>query len=104
MMSDDSTHSAASLDEQLVAYLDGELDAEGRRRIEEIACLRCPGPPPPATDGADVGSPGRVGCRSAGEPVYADHAGNGGGGGQPGRPAKPGRGPAAAAGGGFWPG
>jgi hypothetical protein len=36
MISDDSTHPAASFDEQLVAYLDGELDAENRRRVEEI--------------------------------------------------------------------
>jgi hypothetical protein len=35
-MTDDSSSSPASLDEQLVAYLDGELDAESRRRVEEL--------------------------------------------------------------------
>ncbi len=35
-MNDDSSHPAASLDEQLVAYLDGELDVESRRRVEEL--------------------------------------------------------------------
>ena len=35
-MNDDSSHPPASLDEQLVAYLDGELDAESRRRVEEL--------------------------------------------------------------------
>ncbi len=36
MMNDDSPHPPASLDEQLVAYLDGELDAESRRHVEEL--------------------------------------------------------------------
>ncbi len=35
-MSDDVIESAAPLDEQLVAYLDGELDAESSRRIEAM--------------------------------------------------------------------
>ena len=35
-MNDDSSHPPASLDEQLVAYLDGELDVESRRRVEEL--------------------------------------------------------------------
>jgi hypothetical protein len=35
-MSDDVTESTAPLDEQLVAYLDGELDAENSRRIEAM--------------------------------------------------------------------
>ncbi len=36
MMNSDSSNLAAPLDEQLVSYLDGELDAEGSRRIEEL--------------------------------------------------------------------
>ena len=35
-MHDDSLNTAAPLDEQLVAYLDGELDAEESRRIEAL--------------------------------------------------------------------
>ncbi len=35
-MNDDPSPVAAALDEQLVAYLDGELDAEGGRRIEAL--------------------------------------------------------------------
>ena len=35
-MSDDPSNTATPLDEQLVAYLDGELDAEGSRRIEDL--------------------------------------------------------------------
>lgn len=35
-MSDESSHAELPLEEQLVAYLDGELDAEAGRRIEEL--------------------------------------------------------------------
>ncbi len=35
-MNDDPSNSAMTLDEQLVAYLDGELDHEASRRIEEL--------------------------------------------------------------------
>ncbi len=35
-MSDDSSQAESSLEEQLVAYLDGELDADAGRRIEEL--------------------------------------------------------------------
>lgn len=35
-MSDPSANAEASLEEQLVAYLDGELDAEASRRVEEL--------------------------------------------------------------------
>jgi hypothetical protein len=36
MPASDSSNMAMPLDEQLVAYLDGELDAEGSRRVEEL--------------------------------------------------------------------
>lgn len=35
-MNDDPSNAALPLDEQLVAYLDGELDPGGRRRVEEL--------------------------------------------------------------------
>ncbi len=38
-MSDESAHSVSALEEQLVAYLDGELSADETRRVEELlAC------------------------------------------------------------------
>ena len=95
-MNDDPPIAATPLDEQLVAYLDGELDAESSRRIEELLGHRRGSPSPPARDGADVGPVGRswmrrrraASSRRRTLEMVAVAA-------QQGRPAEPGRGPAA---------
>ena len=67
------------LQEQLVAYLDGELDAAVRRRVEEMLANDPRVRRQLAEARPDVGTAGRVGRRAAGREFHAHDAGNGGG-------------------------
>ena len=58
-MPDEHVPSDEALREELVAYLDGELDGPASRAVEERLASE-PRPPHPARSGADMESVGRL--------------------------------------------